>query len=144
LKPKNTGGNKWHTHTQIIKGKRNKVSTQNNKRGKHTNLEHTRENKTTQRFGNRFCFGLHVKTCKGTYLVISTQDRVGTTGDIGEIWYKWEKSKETHNWESKIWGDYWVRNGVGNYPTNDMVGKETKKTKSERGKTTKQETCVKW
>jgi hypothetical protein len=40
------------------------------------------------------------------------------------------------NSESKIGGDYWVRIGVENYPTNDMVGKETKKTTSERWKTT--------
>jgi len=53
---------------------------------KHTNLEYTRQNKTTQRFGNRFCFRLQVKTYKGTYLDISSQDRVGTTGDIGEIY----------------------------------------------------------
>jgi hypothetical protein len=47
-----------HPHTNHNR-KRNKIATQNSKLEKtrthiHTDLEHTRDNKTTQRFGNRF------------------------------------------------------------------------------------------
>jgi hypothetical protein len=34
----------------------------------HIDLEHTRDNKMTEHFGNWFCFHLQVKTCKGDLL----------------------------------------------------------------------------
>jgi hypothetical protein len=59
-----------HPHTNHNL-ERTKIPTQNRKSGKtqahtntHTDLKHTRDNKTTQRFGNRFCFRLQVKICK--------------------------------------------------------------------------------
>jgi hypothetical protein len=77
-----------NTEQQIWKNTRAHIHTD-------TDLEHTRDNKRTQHFGNRFCFRLQVKTCKGDLLSYKYPRSGWTTGDIGENCNnKWEK----HNW----------------------------------------------